>query len=229
MHPHGDSARATRAIPLVSRPSRDGARAVTLARRCRLTRTPPMHERRWRRERSLGDTRRRPAIRAIYNVEVDRPHQHVRPGSADAGRTARMAGRALRCVLRRRRHPARASPMSWSASRRCRRTRNAPRTGRPWRIRCTCRGSTAAWASARALMHHVIDVARDSGFHSIVARIEASSEASRGAARIGRLRSGRRRTRGRAQVQPMARRRHHAVDALIAPPATPSTGAHGHA
>jgi L-amino acid N-acyltransferase YncA len=31
-----------------------------------------------------------------------------------------------------------------------------------------------------ALMLHVIDVARESGFHSIVARIEASSEASRG-------------------------------------------------
>ncbi len=29
------------------------------------------------------------------------------------------------------------------------------------------------------LMRHVIDVARDSGFHAIVARIEASSEASR--------------------------------------------------
>ena len=30
-----------------------------------------------------------------------------------------------------------------------------------------------------ALMHHVIEVARESGFHAIVARIEASSEASR--------------------------------------------------
>lgn len=31
----------------------------------------------------------------------------------------------------------------------------------------------------RALMEHLIDVARTSGFHSIIARIEASSEASR--------------------------------------------------
>jgi L-amino acid N-acyltransferase len=31
-----------------------------------------------------------------------------------------------------------------------------------------------------ALMNHVIDVARESGFHAIVARIEASSGASRG-------------------------------------------------
>lgn len=32
----------------------------------------------------------------------------------------------------------------------------------------------------RALMNHIIDVARDSGFHSIIARVEASGEASRG-------------------------------------------------
>jgi len=32
----------------------------------------------------------------------------------------------------------------------------------------------------RALMNHIIEVARDSGFHSIIARVEASSEASRG-------------------------------------------------
>ena len=31
----------------------------------------------------------------------------------------------------------------------------------------------------RALMDHIVDVARDSGFHSIVARVEASSAASR--------------------------------------------------
>lgn len=31
----------------------------------------------------------------------------------------------------------------------------------------------------RALMDHLIEVARDSGFHSMIARIEASSEASR--------------------------------------------------
>ena len=35
----------------------------------------------------------------------------------------------------------------------------------------------------RALMEHLIGVARHTGFHSIIARIEASSEASRRAAR----------------------------------------------
>ncbi len=32
----------------------------------------------------------------------------------------------------------------------------------------------------RALMMHVLDVARDSGFHAVIARVEASSEASLG-------------------------------------------------
>ena len=65
-----------------------------------------------------------------------------------------------------------------------------------------------------ALMLHVIDVARESGFHSIVARIEASSEASRGLhASVGFELVGVEREVG-PQVQPLARRRDHAIDAL---------------
>ena len=47
-----------------------------------------------------------PAIRAIYNVEVNEPHEHVRPRPADPRPAADLARRALRCVLRRRRHAA---------------------------------------------------------------------------------------------------------------------------
>ena len=46
-----------------------------------------------------------------------------------------------------------------------------------------------------------------------MARIEAAGTASRGAARGVRVRPGRRRARGRPQVQPLARRRRHAVRA----------------
>ena len=67
----------------------------------------------------------------------------------------------------------------------------------------------------RLLLARLVDIARDSGFHTVIARIEAGGDGVAGAARGVRLRAGRRRTPGRPQVRPLARRRRHADRVVI--------------
>ena len=64
------------------------------------------------------------------------------------------------------------------------------------------------------LLSHVVDVARASGFHAVMARIEASGDGQPGPPRPVRLRARRHRARGRPQVRPLARRRRDAARAL---------------
>ena len=67
------------------------------------------------------------------------------------------------------------------------------------------------------LLSALLDAAEASGFHSVMARVEAGGVASPSAPRVLRIPGGRRRARGRAQVQPLAR---HRPDAMR-PPRTP--------
>ncbi len=72
-----------------------------------------------------------------------------------------------------------------------------------------------------ALMRHLIDVARESGFHSVMARIEASSAASRALHESVGFELVGDRAGGRPQVQPLARRRGHATDVVTGWPCRP--------
>ena len=67
---------------------------------------------------------------------------------------------------------------------------------------------------AAAPARRLVDIARDSGFHAVIARIEAGRRRVAGPARGVRLRAGRRRAPGRPQVRPLARRRRHANRAV---------------
>ena len=65
-----------------------------------------------------------------------------------------------------------------------------------------------------ALLTRLLEVARASGFHAVMARIEAGGDGVAGAPRPLRLRARGDRARGRPQVQPLARRRRHAEGAV---------------
>ena len=68
----------------------------------------------------------------------------------------------------------------------------------------------------RLLLGDLVDLARDHGFHSVIGRIVGDHDASIALHARLRIRAGRPRARGRPQVQPLARRRAHAEDVVIA-------------
>ena len=67
----------------------------------------------------------------------------------------------------------------WWVSPRCRRTRSAPPTARPSRTRSTSTGPHGSRDRQGCCLGRLVEVARESGFHSIIARIEATGDASR--------------------------------------------------
>ena len=115
-------------------------------------------------------------------------------------------------------------PAPWSASARSRRTRSGPRIAPAWRTRCTSTGPATGKALAGC----------SSPSWSASPSCPAStpcSPASRPAGRPRgrlhaalRLRAGRHRARGRSQVPPLARRRHHAEAALNGRPSGDPSG-----
>ena len=67
----------------------------------------------------------------------------------------------------------------WSGSPPSRRTSPAPRTARPSRTRSTSTGPAGGEGIGKLLLTSLLDVATASGFHAVMARIEASGTASR--------------------------------------------------
>ena len=117
------------------------------------------------------------AIRAIYNVEVTTATSTFDLVPRIARRPGGLAGRPVRGVLGRRGRRRRSSVVGF-ASLSPYKERAAYRTTVEDSVYVD-RGHQGRGHRAAAARAHVVDVARASGFHAVMARIEASGTASR--------------------------------------------------
>ena len=152
--------------------------------------------------------------------------RHVRPGAPLPRRPASWLASPVRRVRGRRRRP----PDGDGHYDQVRRLRvlvalqgagGVPHDGGGLGLRAAATARAAA--SARPCSSALLDVAEASGFHAVMARIEAGGERLPGPARGVRVRAGRRRAGGRPQVQPLARRGGDAVPAAGPPTALTGT------